>query len=289
MYYIFNFKRSAAVFSMVLMCILIVGASAASFTASPAAADDSKLRIPIIMYHGFSESTTRRNQYMISPDCLEEDLKYLKEHGYTTIFLSELTEHFKSGLELPEKPIILTFDDGYYDNYVYAWPLLEKYECKAVISPIGKAADEAENEEYRSVLWSQCTWEELKEMSDSGFVELQNHTYDLHKLNKGWQGAAAKTGESDDDYKQRLSEDLLKSNAQIQEVTGNVPDAVVYPFGAKSDTTEDIVRSLGFSAALDCEEKINYIDSPDDLFQLHRFLRPDNISSADFFGKFEKI
>ena len=226
---------------------------------------------------------------MISPDYLEEDLKYLKEHGYTTIFLSELTEHFKSGSELPEKPIILTFDDGYYDNYVYAWPLLEKYECKAVISPIGKAADEAENEEYRSVLWSQCTWEELKEMSDSGFVELQNHTYDLHKLNKSWQGAAAKTGESDDDYKQRLSEDLLKAASKIQEVTGNVPDAVVYPFGAKSDTTEDIVRSLGFSAALDCEEKINYIDSPDDLFRLHRFLRPDNISSADFFGKFEKI
>ncbi len=241
--------------------------------------------LPVIMYHGLSEDKQLQNRYKIPPEYFEQDLKYLKENGYHTILLSELVEHFRSGASLPEKPVLLTFDDGYYDNYVYAFPLLKKYGMKAVISPIASAADAAEKEEYRSVRWSQCTWEQYGEMTGSGLVELQNHSYELHELSDGVQGLQKRAGENETEYEKRISEDLTAAARRIKEKTGYYPQAVVYPFGAKSEGTEKIIRSLGYKAAMDCEEKINYLSSEDDLFSLHRFLRPENISSESFFEK----
>ncbi len=256
-----------------------------TFYSLPAQTDAVQLRLPIIMYHGLMEKENRQNEYMIDPDNLEQDLKYLSDNGYNTVFLSELIEHFENGAPLPENPVIITFDDGYLNNYTYAYPILKKYKSKAVISPIGLSADDAENEEYRSPLWSQCTWEQLKEMSDSGLVEIQNHTYNLHKLTGNSKGAAAKSGECYEEYKKRLSIDLTTANNRIKEKIGKSPCAFVYPFGAKSESTEEIVRSLGFKAILDCENKMNYISGKEDLFHLHRFLRPNNLSSEEFFSE----
>ena len=286
MYQLLSRKK---LFALLTAFLLLV--SAAAFTAFgrtiPTGVDRNEIKIPIIMYHGLCKDNSRRNEYMISPDYFEQDLKYITDHGYTTIFLSELINYFEKGTPLPEKPIILTFDDGYYNNYVYAWPLLQKYKIKAVISPIGITADNAENEQYRSPLWSQCKWSELKEMQDSGLVEIQNHTYNLHKLSTPAKGVSAMQGESAEKYKDRLSRDLLTFNAKMKAELGKEPLAFVYPFGAKSSDTEQIIRTLGFKTILDCENEMNIITSKDDLYHLHRFLRPDNINAADFFAKFE--
>lgn len=240
------------------------------------------IELPVLMYHGLTENESRRNQYMIPPSLLEDDLRCLKANGYTTVFVSQLVEHFRNGTPLPSRPVLLTFDDGYLNNYTYAFPLLKKYQCKALISPIGLAADEAENEKYRSPEWSQCKWSELKEMVQSGLVEIGNHTYQLHKNTVQIHGAAKQTSESDEDYAKRLKEDLITANHSITSHTGTPPCAFVYPFGAKSEHTEEIVRSQGFSAILDCENKMNYLSSQEDLFHMHRFLRVDRLSADDF-------
>lgn len=263
----------------------IIGICASlSFYAAPVQTDVVGIRLPILMYHGLCQEESRRNQYMIDPACFESDLQYLQDNGYTTIFISELIDCIDNNQPLPKNPIILTFDDGYLNNYTYAFPLLEKYHMKAVISPIGIAADEAEYETYRNPLWSQCQWNQLKEMADSGLVEIQNHTYNLHQISGAKRGAAALRGEAEEEYTLRLKEDLKKSNESILSHIGKEPEAFVYPFGAKSNSTEEIVRSMGFQAILDCEEKINNITSSEDLFHLHRFLRLDKISSESFFG-----
>lgn len=264
--------------------IIICISGCKSENAQTANAKES-IKVPVIMYHGLTESEEMRNQYMIPPSLFEDDLRYLMKNGYTTIFISELVDYIENGKTLPEKPIVLTFDDGYLNNYTYAFPLLKKYKCKAVISPIGIAADEAENEKYRSPKWSQCKWKELKEMSDSGLVQIENHTFSLHKNTSELHGAAKKQNESDSEYEKRLKEDLTEANNRIRKATGRKPCAFVYPFGAKSGNTEEIVRSMGFSAILDCENKMNIISSEEDLFHIHRFLRPDVLSAADFFDK----
>ncbi len=263
------------------MCLLFTGCANSDY--STVCEEKSGLIVPIIMYHGITESEKLRNKYMIPPALFESDLQFLKENGYTTIFVSDLINYFEKGTPLPEKPIILTFDDGYYNNYVYAFPVLKKYGYKAVISPIGISADEAETEKYRSSLWSQCKWSELKEMADAGIIEIGNHTYNLHRIDGDKNGAAKRRSETDAEYEKRLKEDLITSNQRIKENIGKTPVVFVYPFGAKSEHTEEIVRSMSFGAILDCENKINRISGREDLYHLHRFLRPDNITGKDFF------
>ena len=241
------------------------------------------VKIAVVMYHGLIDDTSKQNKYFIDPKYFEEDLKYLNENGFQTIFASELINHFEKNTPLPEKPVLLTFDDGYYNNYTFAYPLLKKYNCKAVISPIGYPADEAVKETKQNTFYSQCTWKQLKEMSDSGLVEIQNHTYDLHHIDNGRNGAKNNPNENFEEYKNILSNDLLKFNQRMFEEIGKYPESVVFPFGARSKQSIEIVQSLGFKAAFDCEEKINTLSSPKDLFYIHRFLRPNNMSSKDFF------
>ncbi len=100
------------------------------------------VRLPIIMYHSMLKDQSRQGQYVISPDTFESDLKYLKAHGYTSVTMQELIDYVKKGAPLPEKPIVLSFDDGYYNNYLYAYPLAKQYGFKIVIAPIGYYTDQ---------------------------------------------------------------------------------------------------------------------------------------------------
>lgn len=279
----FILRKKTIMLAVIAVFIFSLCASVYFYTI-PVQTDAECIRLPVIMYHGLCSKTERRNNYMIDPACFEEDLVYLKDNGYQTIFISELIGHFEKGTPLPEKPVLLTFDDGYLNNYTLAYPLLKKYNMKAVVSPIASEADKAENEKYRSDLWSQCKWSQLREMAESGLVEIENHSFDLHK-NKGTKkGAAAMPGESYENYSKRLSDDLALANEIIMQQTGYKPCAFVCPFGAISKDTGKIVKQCGFKAMLDCENKINTLTCTDDLFHIHRFIRPDKISAESFFA-----
>ncbi len=266
---------SVAAAAAVLLSLYAVPAVTGSGAESP-------VDVPIIMYHGLVKDPDLQNQYMIAPQSFEEDLQYLNANGFHTIFISELIGHFKNHTPLPPKPVILTFDDGYLNNYTYAYPLLQKYKCKAVISPIAAEADKAENDENRSPAYSQCSWSELREMSDSGYVEIQCHTYDLHTLGTR-KGAGMISGESEESYRQVITADLTTCLERMSAKLGKVPQAFVYPFGNKNELLLSIIKEAGFEAVLDCEEKTNSLTSSQELFSLHRFLRPPDVSAADFF------
>ena len=285
MYYVIKRKRIFAAAAILGMLILSIFISISGILSVQTAGKKDCITLPVIMYHGFTENKDRQNLYIISPQHLKDDLEYLKNNGYETISVSDLVSHFKNGTKLPEKPVMLTFDDGYYDNYVYAYPLLKEYGCKALISPIAKSIDDAENDDNRNVMWSQCRWEEYRIMCGSGLVELGNHTYDLHHINDGIQGIQKRKGETESEYKVRIKDDLQKANERIEKETGKAPQAIVYPYGAVSSETYSIIKEIGFSASFDCEEKMNILYSPDDLFSIHRFLRPDDLSSEVFFKK----
>ena len=87
--------------------------------------------LPVLMYHKVSEDIS--NNLTIKNESLKLQLKYIKEKGYTAIFCSELIDSMKLGKALPKKPIIITFDDGYQNNYTYLIPILEELQLKATI------------------------------------------------------------------------------------------------------------------------------------------------------------
>lgn len=272
---------------LTLLVTLIAAMVYPTAPSSQASAENvPKVELPIIMYHGLLKEKKRLGRYVVSPAEFESDLRYLKENGYTTIVIQDLLDYVHGTGELPEKPIMLTFDDGYYNNYLYAFPLLKQYDSKIVLSPIGRYTEEYSRVEDNHANYSHVTWPQLREMIDSGLVEVQNHTYNLHASSGGRKGSKKKVTESLAEYRSFLQADVLKLQQRMQEETGYSPTAFVYPFGAVSPEALPILKEMGFQATLGCTEKVNKISAdPDSLYELGRFLRPSGPSSEAFFKK----
>ena len=128
------------------------------------------------MYHSILKDKKRNNKYVISPSQLESDMLYIRENGYTTIFVSDLVSYVYDNVPLPDKPIILTFDDGDYNNLTYAYPLLEKYDMKAVISIVGSYTDTYTKSGETNPNYSYLRWSDIQFLYNSNRIEFGNHT-----------------------------------------------------------------------------------------------------------------
>lgn len=249
-------------------------------------APEGSIPLPVVMYHGLLKDKRYHNKFFISPQLFEKDLKYFKENNYTPILVKDLIAYVDHGVPLPEKPVVITFDDGFYNSYVYAYPLLREYNMKAVVSIIGKLTDKASLIKDESPYYSYLTWDEVKELHGSGYIEIQNHTYDLHDNNgsSSRRGAMQKSGESIEQYTLALEEDVGEFQNQIFEKIGQKPTAFTYPYGFISKSSKDILKNMGFRASFSCAEGINYITrDPDCLYRLKRVNRTPDQTSEDFF------
>ena len=246
------------------------------------------VNLPVIMYHSVLIDKSSRNDYVVSPDLFESDLKYFKDNGYTAVTVNDLIDYVYKNKALPQKIVMLTFDDGYYNNYKYVFPLLKKYNTKAVISPIAKLSEEytavgEENPSYGHLLEKN-----IQEMDASGLVEFQNHSYNMHSLSPR-KGIGKKYRETDDDYRSAINNDITKAQDYLQRVTGKLPTAFVYPFGEESSTSLDILKQSGFLSTLNCTEKLNYITkNPESLYELGRFRRDNSESTAQLMERISK-
>ena len=173
------------------------------------------IKLPILMYHGIAGSSTEESEYFIKAERLESDLKWLRDNGYTTILPSQMIAYAVNGARLPQKPIILSFDDGYCNNYTYAFPLLQKYQAKAVIALIGAESARSSDDIYRLPASCTLSWGEIALMNASGLVEFASHTYNLHHIEKSRKGADRKPGESLEDYTRVLTDDLQRNQDAI--------------------------------------------------------------------------
>lgn len=244
-------------------------------------------KLPIIMYHHIIEDKSKQNEFAISPKQFEQDLKYIKEQGFETITTNDLIAYVYENKPLPQKPIMITFDDGHESFYAYVYPLLKKYNMKAVLSIVGSFTETYSKQEDHNIAYSYLTWKQINEMANSHYVQIANHTYDLHSMNKGRAGCSKNQGESLENYKKVLEKDILKLQNDIANYTGYNSNTFTYPFGRFSKETKDILKQFGFLAVLNCAEKINIInkDNPDFLYNLGRFNRPAGIDTNSFFQK----
>ncbi len=272
-----------------IVIALLISATALTFagkaqsTEKSLSTTDEGIPLPILMYHHILEPSSRWGDCVISPTQFEQDMTYLKEHGYTTIFTQELIDYFEKGSPLPPKPVIVSFDDGYRSNLEYALPILEKLDMKAVISVVGRFTEEYASPDY-SVTYAQLSWDDIGKLIDSGRIEIGNHTYNMHYLDKGRKGTKRLPGESMEAYTKALQDDIGHLQDLLQEHNGIRPNVFAFPFGFISDGAVDILKGMGFQALFTCANTMNYIspDHPDILFHLNRFNRPYGKSSSDF-------
>ena len=150
--------------------------------------------VPVLMYHAVGDEIWGYSDLFVSAASMEEQLQYLQENGYEAIWFSDLAH-----IEDYEKPVILTFDDGYDDNYTVLYPLLEKYQTKVTIFVIGNAMGSTHK----------MTQEQVYEMAASGLVGIQSHTYTHGNLSAMDEAA--------------LRQEMERSNAALAAATGQIP------------------------------------------------------------------
>ena len=176
--------------------------------------------VPVLMYHAVGDEIWGYSDLFVSAAGMEAQLQYLQENGYETIWFSDLAH-----IEEYEKPVILTFDDGYDDNYTVLYPLLKQYQAKATIFVIGNAMGSPHK----------MTREQVYELAASGLVSIQSHTYTHGNLSAMDEAA--------------LRQEMELSNAALAAATGQIPYVLCYPEGKYSYLTMDIAKEY-YSFAL---------------------------------------
>lgn len=179
--------------------------------------------IPILMYHSIADDPN--NDLMVSPSTFAAQMKHLRDAGYQTITFPDL-EDWESGKPIPQKPVLLTFDDGYLDNYTAAYPVLKKYNLKATffisINYLGDARH--------------FSWEQIKEMYDSGLIQFGSHSKSHPDLTVI---SAAKR-----------REEIVDSKKIIEEKIGDKVIAFSYPAGAYNNLVIRETAEAGYKFAV---------------------------------------
>ncbi len=278
-----SLRRVAVWMMLCFVCVFFLGGNLRKVNG---VAEKDSVQLPILMYHHILKDSNRWNMFVISPAEFEQDLIFLKEQGFETIVIEDLLLYEKGEKKLPEKPVMITIDDGYLSVKEYMMPLLQKYQMKAVFSVIGRYSEEYSQTKDHNVSYAHVSWEDLQELTADGTFEIQNHSYDLHKNANGRKGAKQRYGEPLEDYRKLLTEDLGKTQAKIEESIHKKPHCFTYPFGFFSKESEEIVKEMGFLASLSCSEGINYLSGKaDELYLLKRYNRPHGKSAESIIRK----
>lgn len=203
--------------------------------------------IPILYYHSVSPSAN--NEVIITPELLRSELQYLKNEGYTTLTLKDLSDYLLNNSPVPSKSIVITFDDGYMDNYNNAFPILKELEMNATIFCITSKLD---GSYYLSP-------DAIKEMSNYG-IDIQSHTINHPKLDSLT-------------YDKQLAE-LKESKQALESITGKPVTSIAYPFGNFNDDTIRAAKAAGYSFGFTTNRGL--ADRTDDSFKIDRIYISSN-------------
>ncbi len=275
-------------YMFVISCILLIVCAFIWFMPFVSNAEENTgVEVPIIMYHQITKNPDKKGKYTVTYEQFEADLKHIKSKGYTTVTVTDLIKYVNGEKELPGKPIVITLDDGFETVYEYVYPLLKKMNMRAVVSIVGEYTTFYTQNPDHNINYSYLNWNQVKELTQSKFIEIQNHSYDLHKNNGERHGISKNNSEDVAAYNTEVGNDIIKMQNVMKEKTNYTPNTLTFPFGAYKEETILLAKNLGFSAALLCEERINVIKKGDTecLYHLGRYNRPASVSTEKFFEK----
>lgn len=239
-------------------------------TAAPANAD-----LIVLSYHEANHSLDRKQDFKalaVETSELAAQFSWLKEQGYVSVGIDDLLAAQKGERPLPDKAVLLTFDDGYRGMYEQVYPLLRAFNYRAVLALVGQWLETSPDKEvmYGRKLVAReyfLSWVQIREMVDSGRVEIASHSFDLHRgLLANPQGNTraaaisrrydADTGhyENDAQYRRRIRNDLQRNSDLIARKTGHRPRVMVWPYGAHNRAVIDIARELGMPITMSLDD-----------------------------------
>lgn len=215
--------------------LIVAGFCALAFYAPPSG-------IPVLNYHQIND--VDENLLTVSTAEFETQMTWLEENGYKTITVSELLDSLEGKGSLPERPVLITFDDGYIDNYKCAFPILKKHNMKACIFLIS---------EYVSLYPNYLTWEQLAEMQLSG-IEFGSHTVDHNVLTELSPNS--------------VNHELTDSKNVLESRLRRRIEVLAYPCGYTNEYIKTRVTATGYRAAFTVN--LGNVHPGDDLYALNR-------------------
>jgi peptidoglycan/xylan/chitin deacetylase (PgdA/CDA1 family) len=236
------------------------------------------------MYHSIYTDTP--TEYTVSPRQVDSDLQWLKSNGYNTVTAEQVIAYTQNRGNLPENPVMITLDDGFFNNLSVLVPLLEKYDMTAVVSVVGSYIDNDAIKDPHNPKYSYLTWEDIEKLVESDRIEIGNHTYNMHSLYDGRIGCSRNNDESEEEYRKAISEDFQRLQGEIRENIGFYPVVFTYPFGSVSRESLPVIRDSGFLMTLTCREQENDITrDPQCLYGIGRYNRSGLYSTEEYMAK----
>ena len=218
--------------------------------------------LPCFTYHYVDPKI--KNEIAVTPAVFEAQLKLLKSLGYHTITARELAKHQSDGTALPAKPVMITFDDGWKNQYTWAAPLLDKYGFKGVFFI---------NPQFISRGSAYMTRADIVSLDKRGH-DIESHTWGHVRLTRSREDSAAA-------YAKKVRVQLTRSDQWIDEATGEHPVALCYPFGFYDLEAIGMTTSTGYKLGFTTEEGI--ADArPWDALAIKRFTMGPQDSLASF-------
>lgn len=220
-----------------------------------------EVRIPILMYHSICNDDPN-NSLMIPTEMFAEQMEWLRENDFTAMSMDDVIEAMNTG-KVPKRPVLITFDDGYADNYINAFPELKNNNLKGTFFIISDTITE-EGGYYMSTSM-------LKEMKEAG-MEIENHTANHLELNNL--------------SREDAIDSIKRGQEFLRSVIGSNGNYLCYPVGRYSDETIEIQKELGIKAALTTQGGISSI--ADGKYELKRIrISPMNIENfAGIFSEY---
>lgn len=213
-----------------------------------------KYVVPIMMYHNVEQSDTSRPNW-VSPERFRWQMQYLKKHGYRVIRLAELVEAIKEGKSLPRKTVVITFDDGYANNYTHAFPILQEYQFPAIIFV---PSDLVGQEGF-------LTWAQLREMFQAG-IDIGSHTHTHAYLPE------LPLDEQRDQ--------IFQSKRRLEEKLGIKIDYFSYQTGGFDEQIKALVKEAGYKGA--CTTNRGYDRFNKDVYEFKRIRFSDQDHRQDY-------
>jgi len=188
------------------------------------------LKVPVLTYHHIQPQKDavfkKQSSLSVDSNIFDGQMAYLTANGYTSIFANELINALINHSALPEKPIVITMDDGYVDNYTYALPILQKYNIKANLmlttGLVGSNSD-------------MLTWSQIQDIKNSGRFYFTNHTWSHQSVTRA--------------SKNKIETEIDMAASQLKQYAGQDSNIFTYPYGELNNNAIQILQNKGYVGA----------------------------------------
>ncbi|MBS4050182.1 poly-beta-1,6-N-acetyl-D-glucosamine N-deacetylase PgaB [Methylomonas rivi] len=245
----------------------------------------------VLNYHDILEEEEKVppfDRIAVNKEHLEQHFAWLKKHHYHVISIQDLLDAMKGEKALPDKAVMLTFDDGYLSFYTRALPLLKKYHYPATLAVVGSWLEGQHTHEVKPIM----SLAQIQEVVTSGLVEIATHTHDMHHgiiMNPFSDHHSAVTSrlysseyeeyETDEDYRKRIFQEVVKSSEGLFQLLGVRPRVMVWPYGEYNSTALEAAKQSGISLTMGLNDGSNTLA---DTGVMKRLMITDDVNGEQF-------